>query len=115
LSTINIHFGGKPLETQLMEVEMLTPDKQPTDCALPGRCRPYGTKDFNLVGCSTTMPRRWRWIQVSRGWKFGTFPSQQAPYADPFMPLSRQDKFEMGGVIPDTTVSGLFPLSLRDY
>jgi len=38
-----------------------------TDCALPGRCRPYGAKDFNLGGCSTNIPRRGRWSSVPRG------------------------------------------------
>jgi len=38
-----------------------------TDCAFPGRCRPYGAKAFNLVGCSTIMPHRWCWIAVPRG------------------------------------------------
>jgi hypothetical protein len=49
---VNIYYSlcSKPLKTRLKEIEMLPPDKQPTDCALPGRCRPYGTKDFNLVG-----------------------------------------------------------------
>ena len=36
-------------------------------CALPGRCRPYGAKDLIMGGCSTTMPRRWRWSPMPRG------------------------------------------------
>jgi len=79
------------------------------------RCRPYGAEDSIMVGWLQTCRATGAGFRCHAGWKLGTFPSQQAPYADRFMPLSRQDKFEMGGVIPDTTVSGLFPRSLRDY
>jgi len=83
----------------------------------PEDARPDGTKDFNLVGCSN-MPRRMgRALDsgVTRVGNLGRFNRNRYHTLTLSCRCPVRTNLKWGGVIPDTTVAGLFPRSLRDY